>query len=140
MRSPQNRAEAEFPAAKYVAGLKLYIDFEEKEKSSTQMGRIGGESYIVICPNGVDKIKTKIQFFTVLAHELGHWIAKQRESKTHSEEANFLAHLTGDGRFMLPAEKEAWAWAEKIVPDLDKDFKAGALQSYGDTSYHARLI
>ena len=128
-----------YPDAKFVAGIKLFIDMKSVSSSGT-LATVGGESYIIICPRGVDEIKTKEHFFTVLAHELGHWIALQKETPAATDKrAHYMHKLTGDGRYVLPIEREAWDWGEKILPDLDQAKRKEALLTYGDTPFHARL-
>jgi len=132
--------QEQYPHAKFVASVQVFID-TEFQGSSGALSRIGGESYIVLAPNGIDQIKTKKHLFTVLAHELGHWISAQQESPAATDKrAKFMHMVTGDGRFVLPAEREAWDWAEKILPDLEQEHRREALRTYGDTLQHARLI
>ena len=132
--------QEKYPDAKLVAEIKLYIDMKSENSSGT-LARVGGESYIIICPRGIDQIKTKKHFFSVVAHELGHWIGAQQESPAATDSCAKLLHMvTGDGRFVLPSEQEAWDWAEKIIPgSIDQAEKIKALQTYGYTPQHARL-
>jgi hypothetical protein len=132
--------EKHFSNAHYIASVLVYVDKKEQHASSSSYARSGGESFIMLRPNGIDHIDSYDKAMDVLAHELGHWIAYQDDSKNHSSAINLLATLTGDGRLRIPAEREAWEWAKKMRPNLNKEDMKAALATYGDTSYHARMI
>jgi hypothetical protein len=72
-------------------------------------------------------------FRTVLAHELGHFVALLTKDETHNPVNQLMFRLTGDPTPLRQAEKKAWAIAHEIYPNLDREDERSALASYGTT-------
>lgn len=115
---------------KKIGTLTLYIDDSDKhlDLSSGFFTAKNGDYELWIRPNADNHLAghslTNHEFQTVIAHELGHFLATLSNDPTHSS----LMHV------FLPTygEVRAWQLAEQIKPDLDKGIKAIAYSKLDD--------
>jgi|ERR1700674_332973 len=75
-------------------------------------------------PRNLDNVET------LLAHELGHFVATLFADPSHDRRMKLLSMLLNDSSLNLNAEKKAWEIGEKIYPQLNQRLKAKALQGY----------
>jgi hypothetical protein len=68
----------------------------------------------------------KAVFASILAHEVGHWIAMLMGSKW---QIPFMRQLSA-----LPSEKEAWSLAHYVNPNINREVEIECLKSYEDKS------
>jgi hypothetical protein len=67
---------------------------------------------------------------TLLAHELGHFVATIFSDPSHNPNLKILSVLIGDSTLNVPAEKKAWELGEIINPRLNQSIKQKALEGY----------
>lgn len=79
---------------------------------------------------GAGESLTRDNLETVLAHELGHFIANVFHDPTHDEDKIKKAWDAEDGKLLVPTEIKAWDLAEVIKPNLNKTIREYALKSY----------
>jgi hypothetical protein len=122
-----------------VATIELYIDPELNEPSHS--GYRGDRVFAVQVNRGEgdNTLDTRGQFQSVLAHELGHVIGLLSQDETHSSIDRELFDLTGNAKYVLPAERKAWEWASQMLPGLDKETKDKSLATYENASYGSYL-
>jgi hypothetical protein len=76
---------------------------------------------------------------TLLAHELGHFVAEVFGDPTHNKATKYLATLLGESSLIVPAEKRAWEIGEIINPKLNRNIRARALQGYASNGQEGAL-
>lgn len=67
---------------------------------------------------------------SILAHELGHIVAKIFSDPSHNRENNFLAQMFRNNALLLPAEKRAWKIAHSMGLPLSKEAEEVGMASY----------
>jgi hypothetical protein len=67
---------------------------------------------------------------TLLAHELGHFVATVFNDPTHNPKLKILSVMIGDSRLNIAAEEKAWELGEIINPKLSQGIKHAALEGY----------
>jgi hypothetical protein len=113
-----------------VATLEVFIDTDITDMASA-CAQTGRDTYILImCPNQTNAIpcKTRDEFQTIMAHELGHFVALVTRDPTHY--SNAVAQIPGSTTAMIPGERKAWQIAHTILPTLLPSSERLCLASY----------
>lgn len=116
-----------------MAELKVYVDMDRTDMPSGVVNDGRGNFTLVMYPNqACVPAKTREEFQTVMAHELGHFIAIVTQDPTHGQRRNVMFRQIDNPTpaDQLPGERKAWELAEKINPDLNKKIAADCIGSY----------
>jgi hypothetical protein len=114
-----------------LAVLSLYVDSEETQEPSTHLHEGGLEHEIVLRPNYARQPNHIEQEYPLdaLAHELGHFVASVFGLREHL--ILRLSDALGIEHPLAPAEIEAWDFAKKINPAIEKSpFPVMAIRGY----------
>jgi hypothetical protein len=128
-----------------IATLEVWIDETEGAKSALQARMSSDEFRLIIAPNEDEQSKGPGNLPSIIAHELGHFMAHLLKDKAHTR-LNRLApivnfrKMVGDWsnqlekRFTreveLPTEVQAWKYADMIYPNVKQEIRAAALYTY----------
>lgn len=124
---------------KTLATLTIILsDDNQGASSNLSFPADGSPNYSLIIKPNVDKVilsaarepLNMANLETILAHELGHFIADVLKDKTHSPAILRLARMMDDSRLLFPAENKAWKLGEIINPSLNKHIEDFALEGY----------
>jgi hypothetical protein len=108
----------------------------ETRSSSMHPPQDGGIDWLItLRPNAdnaivADSWKEKDIAESILAHELGHFVARIFRDPTHNPVYRFLAREFDDNSMLLPAEKRAYELGRKIYPNLSQAAEKRALATY----------
>jgi hypothetical protein len=109
---------------KKIATLEVWVDENSDGVSRLESIPAIGEYKVVMNPKAdaeeqaIVRHDSKRSFATILAHELGHFVSQVLQSPWQR------------CPWKEPGEREAWAVAHQIMPDLDKELEQSALNTY----------
>lgn len=115
-----------------IAALLVSIDTESNGVPSELNGNGTNRFELILRPkvdnhflSAVPNVNTNLDTMqTIIAHELGHFVAKITNDITHRN------HGIDDFVPMVDTENKAWQIAEVINPKVDKAIKSWALSTY----------
>lgn len=119
-----------------VITIKITDDMTNPHLSSFSRPENDGINWTVtLRPNADFKLMPKSRTVqnavqNVMAHELGHVIARITFDPAHDPINVFLAQMSNDGRFMIPAEKKANTLAGIVYPAYNHKLAKQALKTY----------
>lgn len=118
-----------------IASLDVYIDLDTTDTASN-MRQYGSTNYeLTMYPNqGYTPAKTRDQFQSIMAHELGHFVAMVSRDPTHYSDAALMGKLVKSPTLALAGERKAWEIAHTILPTLLDSTEQSCLKSYETAS------
>lgn len=121
-----------------AATLEVYVDNDPNPEEVSGIKQTSENTWILtMYPNQkATPCKTREEFQTIMAHELGHFVAMVTRDETHYSNAAIAGKtLFGDSPSLaLPGERKAWQIAHKIYPDLLASSEKDCLGSYEDAA------
>lgn len=116
-----------------IATLNVWVDSDTTGLPSGLHTSADGKTFNMVIKPNVDKpIFDHIAhnpnldpIQSIIAHEMGHFVARLTADPTHREASIFNLHVP-----LVPAEKKAWDIGEAINPQIDKTLRDSAMRSY----------
>lgn len=122
---------------KLLATLNVYVDMDETATPSGIRKTDGNDYELVMYPNqDCIPCDTRHAFQTIMAHELGHFVAMVTRDPSHHPANRLMAMLAGKNSAAaeLPGEIKAWELARTISPDLDRKTEQECTDSYREAA------
>ena len=117
-----------------VATLEVYIDNDPSPENVSGIAQTSPDTWVLtMYPNQkATPAKTQAEFQTIMAHELGHFVAMVTHDQTHYSNAAIAGKtLFHDSPTLaLPGERKAWQIAHDIYPNLLASSEKSCLDSY----------
>jgi hypothetical protein len=114
--------------------LEVWIDEDSTKSSFTKRDNVTGDYKIVLNPKGDKERSGEDNTPAVLAHELGHFVGRILETPAAMNSGRY--HSSANDT--LVAEKEAWKFADEIVPGISESTIAKkAIGNYSNIAKNA---
>lgn len=118
---------------KEIASLKVIVTDEpwKGERGGSQLWSEDEKNFVLVLDQKFDQQMYRqfevkdapVSYITILAHELGHFIGRLVGARSHNRGFRFYY---GN----IPAEKDAWALAKMIFPNLSEEVEKAAMSTY----------
>ena len=119
-----------------IATLDVYVS-DDKTASGTRQTSPSTFELTMNAGSPCNPTIGRLEFQTIMAHELGHFVALVTHDPTHNVPVveHLLSRITGDASALVPGEKRAWEIAREILPNLDTAKEKKCLDSYKATTW-----